>query len=73
MSMFKIIGAVGLLLITVGVVTKGREEQDWLYIVGGVCLEIYSIYIGDYIFMVLQIVFILSAVYDVVRLYLRKK
>lgn len=73
MDIFKITGVVGLLLITIGVLTKDREKQDWLYIAGGICLEIYSIYLGDYIFMVLQVVFILAAVYDdVVRLHLRK-
>lgn len=67
MSIYKIIGAVGLLSISIGVVTSKREIQDILYIIGGVCLEIYSIYLGDVIFIVLQVVFTLSAVYDLVK------
>ncbi len=67
MNPFTIIGAVGLLLITAGVLLKDRKEEDWLYIAGGLCLEIYSIYLRDNIFIVLQIVFILSAAYDLFK------
>ncbi len=67
MSLFKIIGAVGLLLISSGIITKKRKTQDIFYILGGVCLEIYSIYLGDIIFIILQIIFILSAVYDLIK------
>lgn len=38
-----------------------------LYIIGGICLEIYSIYLHDLIFIILQIVFTLAAVYDLVK------
>lgn len=60
----KLIGAFGLLLISIGIVTKQRRNQDLLYIVGGVALEAYSIFIGDPIFIVLQIIFTVAAVYD---------
>ena len=49
----KFVGALGLLLISVGIITKERKKQDLLYIVGGIALEAYSIYLGDYIFIVL--------------------
>jgi len=61
---FKIIGALGIILISVGIISKERKKQDVYYIFGGVCLEIYSLYLGDLIFIILQIIFILSAVYD---------
>lgn len=64
----KFIGAFGLLLISIGIVTKDRRKQDILYIVGGVALEAYSIYLGDYIFIVLQIIFTAAAVYDFIKL-----
>jgi len=66
-TLFKLIGAAGLLLISAGIVTKKRSQQDWLYIVGGVCLEAYSIYLGDWIFIVLQVIFTVAAVYDLCK------
>lgn len=65
--LFKSIGAAGLLLISLGIITKKRSRQDWLYIAGGLCLEAYSIYLGDLIFTILQIVFTAAAVYDLVK------
>jgi hypothetical protein len=64
--MFEAVGALGLLLISLGIITKRRMRQDWLYIGGGVCLEIYSIHIADTIFIVLQAVFTLAAIYDLI-------
>lgn len=65
--MFKFIGALGLLLIISGIVAKKRATRNSIYIIGGILLEIYSIYIGDLIFIVLQAVFTLVAVYDLIR------
>jgi len=67
-DIFKIIGALGILLISVGIVTKKRKTQDIYYIFGGICLEIYSIHIGDLIFIILQIIFTLTAVYDFIKI-----
>ena len=73
-DIFKIIGAVGIILISIGIVTKKRKTQDVYYILGGLCLEIYSIYIGDLIFIILQIVFTVAAIYDFVKIqFLQKK
>ena len=66
--MFKTIGALGLILISIGIINKNRRNQDVLYIVGGICLEIYSVYIGDWIFIILQAIFTISAVYDLVKI-----
>ena len=63
-NIFKLIGALGIILIVIGIILKKRERQDVFFILGGVCLEIYSIYIEDTIFIVLQAFFILAAVYD---------
>lgn len=68
MNIFKIIGAVGLLVISFGIINKERRTQDILYIIGGICLEIYSLYLGDVIFIILQIIFTISAIYDFVKL-----
>ena len=66
-DVFKVIGGVGLVLIAAGILVKERRTQDWFYVFGGGCLEIYSVSINDVIFMVLQAVFVLAAVYDLVR------
>lgn len=72
MSPYKLLGAVGLVLVAIGIITKKRKRQDMLYIVGGALLEIYSIAIKDAIFIVLQIIFILAAVYDIVKINRKK-
>lgn len=72
MNIFKLIGAFGLLLISIGIITKERKRQDILYIIGGVCLEIYSIYLGDIIFIILQIIFTLAAIYDLALIQKKK-
>jgi len=64
---FRLVGALGIILISIGVVIKRRKDQNFLYILGGFCLGIYSIYIEDLIFLVLQIVFISSAIYDFIK------
>lgn len=68
MNIFKVIGAIGLLLIALGVITKDRKRQNILYILGGIGLEIYSIYLKDTIFIILQIVFTVASIYDLVRI-----
>lgn len=69
----KLIGALGIILIAIGIVTKNRKKQDVFYISGGICLEIYSLYIKDIIFIILQIIFTLAAVYDFTKLTKTKK
>lgn len=67
-NIFKIIGVIGLVAIIFGVVTKKRPYQDMFFICGGICLEIYSIYLRDIIFIILEAVFILAAVYDLLKM-----
>jgi len=66
-SLFKIIGALGILLIAIGIIKKQRYKQDIYYILGGLCLLAYSIYIKDIIFIILQIIFTLTAIYDLTK------
>ena len=72
-DIFKIIGALGIILISIGIITKKRKTQDIFYILGGLCLETYSIYIGDLIFIILQIIFTLAAIYDFAKIQFLKK
>ncbi|MBI2548102.1 YgjV family protein [Candidatus Woesearchaeota archaeon] len=68
LGLFKIIGALGIVFITLGILTKQRKMQDLYYIFGGVCLEVYSLLIGDIIFIILQIIFLCAVVYDIIRI-----
>ena len=61
---FKIIGAIGLILVCIGIANKKRKIQDIFYISGGLLLEIYSIYLGDIIFIILQAVFTFVTIMD---------
>lgn len=68
MNPFKIIGIVGMVFIVIGILLRKRVREDVFYIIGGALLLAYSIHIKDAIFIILQIVFIITAVYDFVRL-----
>ncbi len=61
--LFKILGAIGMIMISYGIVTKNNSLHDWLFIGGGILLLIYSISLRDPIFIPLQIIFILASVY----------
>jgi len=72
-DIFKLIGALGLILISAGIIVKKRKLQDILYVFGGLCLLTYSIYIADLIFITLQTIFIIVALYDLIRIQFFKK
>ena len=65
---FKLIGALGLLGIIVGVLLKNEKKQDVVFIIGGIFLLVYSSYIRDLIFIILQIVFIAVALIELIQL-----
>lgn len=69
-SIFYLSGIIGLILIILGILIKkkDRKKRDILYIFGGLFLAAYSFYIKDTIFITLQIVFILVAIYDLNRI-----
>lgn len=64
-------GIIGLLLISYSLWIKNEKRQDIVFIIGGLSLLVYSIFIEDIIFIVLQIIFIISAFVELMRL--RKK
>jgi lipid-A-disaccharide synthase-like uncharacterized protein len=64
MSYFKAFGVIGLILITIGVLNESKKKESLLFIFGGLLLEVYSIYLEDFVFITLQIVFIISACYE---------
>ncbi|TFF99202.1 MAG: hypothetical protein EU541_05540 [Promethearchaeota archaeon] len=72
-TLFQLIGAIGIILISIGIVIQERLKQDFFYIWGGICLELYSISIGDLIFIILQIIFTIAAVFDFVKVLAKKR
>ncbi len=62
-----VIGIVGLLVISIAVWIRDEKRQDILFAVGGICMLIYSISIGSIIFTILQIIFIASALVEIVQ------
>ena len=73
-NLYSIIAIVGLLSIILGtslISSKKNIRRRYTYpllILGGVCLEIYSIYINDLIFIILQAVFIISSIYGLIKI-----
>ncbi len=45
-----------------------RKYTYPLLLLGGICLEIYSIYVGDIIFITLQAVYIIITVYGLIKI-----
>lgn len=62
-------GIIGLLLISYALWVRNEKKQDIIYILGGMSLLAYSIHIGDIVFIVLQIVFLLSAGIELFKIY----
>ena len=73
-NIFNIIAIIGLLSIISGTLMISRKKKIRriyvypLLILGGICLEIYSIYIQDLIFIALQGIFIISAIYGLIKI-----
>ena len=70
---FKIIAIMGLLILTWGVVTKKERKRDSLFVIGGVMLISYSIYIKDLIIIAVQSIFTIAAAYNLIKGKLRVK
>ena len=74
-NIFYIIAIIGLLSIISGTLMismKRKIRRRFIYpllILGGICLEIYSIYVNDLIFIILQGVFIITAIYGLIKLH----
>ncbi len=64
----KIFGIIGLIIIAAAIWLKNEKAQDVLFIIGGLSLLVYSIYIEDAIFIVLQALFILSSLAELLKL-----
>jgi hypothetical protein len=64
----RLLGIIGLLLISWGVLEKKERRQDILFVCGGILLFCYSYWLGDAVFMVLQIVFTSASIYELLSM-----
>ncbi|PIN92742.1 hypothetical protein COU54_05780 [Candidatus Pacearchaeota archaeon CG10_big_fil_rev_8_21_14_0_10_31_24] len=67
LNIFQILAGLGIILISLGILTRKRKNADLLHILGGLSLVSYSINIKDPFFITLQIIFIIVAIYDFSR------
>ena len=72
-NIFYFPAAVGLLILTLGVLTKKEGKRNILFLVGGIFMIIYSIYIRDIIIISLQVIFTLAAGYNLIKIRKKKK
>jgi len=68
LSMLIISGIIGLIVISIAIWVRDEKKQDILFIVGGCFLLVYSVGIKNIIFSVLQVVFIISALIELIKL-----
>ena len=73
MDIYKFVGILGLVIISIGVFWQKKYIEDLLYIVGGIALFVYSYHIREWIFVVLQVIFVISALSHLFRLLKNKK
>jgi len=66
--LFKLLGAIGLVLITWGIFEKNLRKRDRIYVVGGAGLLIYSVWLKDPIFIPLQLIFIIASIIHIHQL-----
>ena len=65
---FKTLGALGMVLLAIGIVNKNNLTRNWLFTVGGMLLLAYSIFLRDPIFIPLQIIFTSASIYEIHKL-----
>ena len=67
MTTYLIFGIIGLIIISYAIWLKNEKRQDELFVLGGIFLLIYSVSIHDLVFIVLQVVFIASALIEIAK------
>ena len=73
MDIYQFVGILGLIIISVGVFWQKKFLEDILYIIGGVALFVYSYNLGNWIFTILQVIFVISAFLHLLRIMKPKK
>ncbi len=74
-NIFRLIAIIGLISIISGTLLISHKKRYTysLFILGGIFLAIYSFYIQDIIFIILQTVFVASSIYGLIKIGKRKR
>lgn len=64
MNLYLLLGILGLLLVSAGLLVKSRRLRDKLSFLGGLCLLFYSIDKGDTVFILLQTFYVGVTIFD---------
>lgn len=65
--LFRTIGIVSVLLLAIGITNKKAAKRDLLFAVGGIGLLVYSLYLGNIIFVTLQSIFTAVSIYKLFK------
>jgi lipid-A-disaccharide synthase-like uncharacterized protein len=65
---FTIIGILGLTSITIELLQREERKEDIFFLIGGILMLVYSIYLKNTIFIVLQAIFSLSAIWELIKI-----
>lgn len=66
--MITIFGVIGLGMMGVAIWLRNEVRQDILFVSGGILLLVYAVNLGDPVFILLQIVFIASALGELLKI-----
>ena len=66
-TIWKLFGIMGVILISFGILARTRGNRDFLSFIGGTALLIYSISVKDFVFIILQIIYITVIAVDYFR------
>jgi len=69
---FTMAGVLGLISIIIGLLQREEKKEDIFFLIGGIFLLIYSIYLRNTIFIVLQAIFSLAAIWELIKIKTKK-
>lgn len=70
---FTIIGVLGLVFVVLGLLQRKEIKEDIFFLIGGIFLLVYSIYLKNVIFIILQSAFILATIWEIIKIKKEKK
>lgn len=71
-ELYQVVGILGVIFLISAILLKKRMKRTPLFILGGVFLGIYSWFIGDVIFIALQVIYTIASVYEYFELDARR-
>lgn len=66
-NIYEIVGIIGFIFILLGIILRKQKEEHIFFIIGGIFLIFYSYSLNSYIFVLLQISFIIASLYELIR------